>query len=267
MNTRLLLFIFFHLIASNANANSSFFDQSYRGWLWFEEKDQTHSVESKEKDRAKSRIPTKEEMKEARRQNEEFKEELDDLRAIMIRHPDNLDYIRLYKEKEKLMLDEAMVLTNNFMMVNFLNPDIADQLNNPQNIYGRNINKEEKKNSDFQRIKSLTNKVELFVFRNGSCGHCHLLEKHLNSFAIKYGFKVEAVSGDGSASSYFKTHNNREIIKELKLNIMPTVIVITNDSKQRFELARGAVSIPDLEDKALLLAELLDNQNKDRNDE
>ena len=43
---------------------------------------------------------------------------------------------------------------------------------------------------------------------------------------------------------------------------MPTVIAITRDSKQRFELARGAVSIPDLEDKALLLVEILDNQEK-----
>ena len=257
----LFLIVIIQIVAASANAKNSFFDQSYRGWLWFEEKAQRGNS-LKPTDKTKFSHPTKEEMQKARRDNEIFKEELDDLRAIMIRHPENLDYIRLYKKKEKLMLDGAMVLTNNFMMVNFLNPDIADQLNNPQNIYGRNIDKEEKKKSDFQKIKSLTSKVEIFVFRSGSCAHCHLLEKHLSSFAIKYGFQVEAVSEDGSDISYFKTYNNPEIIKQLKLNIMPTVIAITRDSKQRFELARGAVSIPDLEDKALLLVEILDNQEK-----
>lgn len=38
---------------------------------------------------------------------------------------------------------------------------------------------------------------------------------------------------------------------------MPTVIAVVNDTRERFELARGAVSIADLEDKALLLAKYL----------
>ena len=67
---------------------------------------------------------------------------------------------------------------------------------------------------------------------------------------------------DNSTSSYFKTHNNPAIIKQLQLSVMPTVIAVTKDSSMRFELARGAVSIPDLEDKALLLAEFLRNQHK-----
>jgi hypothetical protein len=87
-----------------------------------------------------------------------------------------------------------------------------------------------------------------------------VLEKHLNSFANKYGFKVEAVAADNSNSKYFKTHNSPELIKQLNLTVMPTVIAVTKDSAMRFELARGAVSIPDLEDNALLLAKYLRNE-------
>jgi len=239
----------------------NFFEQRYRGWLWFEEKEQD---ESKDKDLMKKQkspyLPSKEEIEKAKLDNEKFKEELADLRHLIIRYPDNLEFIRLYKEKEKQMLDGAMRLASNFAMVNFLRPDIADQLKNPQNIYGRNVAKSEKEKQDREIIKILTSKVELFVFRQDSCGHCSILEKHLSSFAKKYGFKVEAVSQDKSASSYFKTHNNPAIIKELALTVMPTVIAITKDSKMRFELARGAVSIPDLEDKALLLAEFLNSK-------
>lgn len=238
-------------------ANSNFFEQSYRGWLWFEEKEQDESLKQKPEQQNSAYVPTKEEMERAKRENEEFKEELENLRHMMIRYPDNINYIRLYKEKEQEMLNASMTLARNFAMANFLNPNLADNLEAPQNIYGRNVKKSEKQAKDKETIKLLTSKIELFVFREENCPHCPTLEKHLNSFANKYGFKVEAVSRDASSSIYFKTHNNPAIIKALSLEVMPTVIAITRDSKYRFELVRGAVSIPDLEDKALLLTEYL----------
>lgn len=234
-----------------------FFEQNYRGWLWFEQQEQEESAEHSHS------MPTKAQVHQAKLDNELFKLELEGLRHLMVRYPDNLGYIRLYKEKEKQMLDNAMTLATNFAMVNFLNPDIANQLLRPQNIYGRNIVKAEKEKTDQQIIGSLIDKVELFIFRQENCAHCSLLEKHLHLFAKKYGFKVEAVSADNSISNYFKTHNNPEIIKKLALRVMPTVIAVTKDSSQRFELARGAVSIPDLEDKALLLEEFLSKQQKE----
>jgi conjugal transfer pilus assembly protein TraF len=256
------LFILLQLVPAYAYAKQDFFNQSYRGWLWFEEKEKNPKDDLKPEQSGIAHIPTKQEMQQARRENEEFKEELENLRHMMIRYPDNINYIRLYKEKEQQMLDGAMVLARNFAMANFLNPNLADNLKAPQNIYGRNVAKSEKQDQDKQIIKSLTSKIELFVFRKANCAHCPLLEKHLNSFANKYGFNVEAVSADNSKSSYFKTHNNPAITKALNLQVMPTVIAVTRDSAMRFELARGAVSIPDLEDKALLLAEYLQTQQE-----
>jgi len=265
----ILTFLIITFAHSGFCQNGRFFEERYRGWLWFEEKERNESVnqESEQEQENTAYIPTKEEMKQARSDNEEFKEELEDLRHMMIRYPDNINYIRLYKEKEQKMLTGAMTLARNFAMANFLNPNLADNLNAPQNIYGRNVKKSEKQARDKQAIKSLIPKIELFVFREENCSHCPLLEKHLNSFANKYGFKVEAVSADNSQSKYFKTHNNPAITKALNLNVMPTVIAVTKDSSMRFELARGAVSIPDLEDKALLLADYLEKHKNTSKDE
>jgi thiol-disulfide isomerase/thioredoxin len=251
-----LILVILQGFSLSADAGQDFFNQRYRGWLWFEENEQIKPDE----DVSSKDVPSREEMKQAKLENERFKEELEDLRHMMIRYPDNLNYIRMYKEKEKQMLDGAMKLAKNFAMVNFLNPDIADQLKAPQNIYGRNVARDEKQQQESHIIKSLAGKVELFVFRQGGCAHCPLLEKHLNSFASRYGFKVEAVAQDNSSSDYFKTHNNPEIIRQLDLTVMPTVIAVTKDSAMRFELARGAVSIADLEDKAVLLAKFLHKQ-------
>ena len=259
---KIIIIIVLTLVSTIATAKQDFFNQSYRGWLWFEEKPKDEPAT--EQDIKKDDIPTKEEMEKAKRENEQFKEELENLRHMMIRYPDNINYIRLYKEKEQEMLNASMTLARNFAMTNFLNPHLADNLKAPQNIYGRNLNRSEKKAQDSQTIKSLTSKIELFVFREDNCPHCPVLEKHLNSFASKYGFKVEAVSADNSQSKYFKTHNNPAITKALNLNVMPTVIAVTKDSSMRFELARGAVSIRGLEEKSLLLNQYLEKyKNKD----
>ena len=245
----MVLFIFFQFIAATANAKENFFEQRYRGWLWFDE-----NVKEQEEFTEENQAPTLAQMEQAKKENEEFSRELDLLKHLAIRHPNNLEYIKLYKLKEKEMMDNAQVLGLNWIMANFLNPDIVDELKNPQNIYGRDIRNQQQENDDKATLQELATKVELFVFRQDNCLHCTTLEKHLNSFTTKYGFKIEAISPDHSKSSFFKTHTSPELIQALGLEIMPTVIAVVNESRQRFELARGGVSVVDIEEKALLLA-------------
>ena len=71
---------------------------------WFEENKQ----DDKQNVDKSSSLPTLEEMQQAKLENEQFKEELENLRHMMVRYPDNLNYIRLYKEKEKKM--QALLL-------------------------------------------------------------------------------------------------------------------------------------------------------------
>ncbi|MBY0533772.1 MAG: conjugal transfer protein TraF [Rickettsiaceae bacterium] len=248
----MVLFIFFQFIAAIANAKENFFEQRYRGWLWFDE-----NAKEQEEFTEENQAPTIAQMEQAKKENEEFSKELDLLKHLAIRHPNNLEYIKLYKLKEKEMMDNAQVLGLNWIMANFLNPDIVDELKNPQNIYGRDIRNQQQDNDEKATLQELATKVELFVFRQDNCLHCPTLEKHLNSFTTKYGFKIEAISPDHSKSPYFKTHTSLELIKALGLEIMPTVIAVVNESRQRFELARGGVSVVDIEEKALLLAKHL----------
>ena len=246
------LFVSLQLIAGTAYARESFFEQRYRGWLWFDE-----NAREQEEFTEENQAPTIAQMEQAKKENEEFAKELELLKHLAIRHPDNLEYIKLYKLKEKEMMDNAEVLGLNWLMANFLNPDIVDELKNPQNIYGRDIRNQQQQADDRATLQELATKVELFVFRQDNCPHCPTLEKHLSTFATKYGFKVEAISPDHSQSQYFKTHTSPELITALGLEVMPTVIAVVNEGRQRFELVRGGVSVVDIEEKALLLAKHL----------
>lgn len=251
-------------ITSDALANNKFFEQRYRGWLWFDESEKEDAVKEQkhDDDEDKIQLPTLEQMQEAKRDNEKFAQELEMLKHLAIRHPDNLEYIKLYKLKEKEMMDRAQLLGINWLMANFLNPEIVDELENPQNIYGRDIKKSQNKKTEESNLKDLSSKVELFVFRQDGCPYCSTLEKHLNTFANKYGFKVEAITPDNSQSRYFKSNSSPELVEALGLEVMPTVIAVVNDTRARFELARGAVSVADLEEKSLLLAKYINDQAK-----
>jgi len=94
------------------------------------------------------------------------------LRHTMVRYRDDINYIRLYKEKEQAMLNASMRLARNFDKANnSLNPHLADNLNAQQNIYGCNMKKSEEKASQVKIIQPLTNRIDIFAFREDNCPH------------------------------------------------------------------------------------------------
>lgn len=245
--TKLLMFLF----VSNYCYAGNFFEERYRGWLWFEEKEKEEILKQRQ-EQLMLQQKRQQEYAKARNEVEQFSKELEELKFMMIRYPENIEHVRKYKAKEALMLDGSLKLANSFRMVNFLYPETIDLIDNPINLYGRRIKEEIEQSDTTQKLKSLASKIELFVFFSSSCQYCHALEPVLNEFAKKYGFKVEAVSLDGTFSKFFKTHHNLELAKKLNLQKTPTIVAVTNDSKIRFELIRGAASMTELEEAGLL---------------
>lgn len=249
--TALIVWIPHNVIATEGN---NFFQQRYRGWLWFEETPKEEVTKLEEEQPAN---PTIEDMQRARAENEAFKEKLDLYRHLTVRYPDNIEYAKMFRVLENQMLEQAATLANSFMLANFLYPDLSGQMEAPANIYGRRIQKDLQEAENKEKISKIAKQVELFVFRKRGCMYCSTLEKHLYKFAHRYGFSVEAVSLDASDSEYFKTHHDQDIIAALSLEVMPTVIAVVVETKERFELARGAVAISNLEDASVMLYDYL----------
>lgn len=229
-------------------AKQNFWEQRYRGWLWFDERAQEEQESTQ--DTALNLVKLQQ---QAKAENEAFSQELELLRHLMIRHPENIEYVLMYKQKEQEMWERGSQVAQSWLMANFLNPDLVDELKYPQNLYGRAVKKQVEQEENRRKLQLLANKVDLFIFRQDDCVECPILERHLHFFAGKFAFTVEAISNDASSSEYFTTHHAPEMIKALQLNVLPSVIAVVKDTRARFELARGAVSVADLEDKALML--------------
>ena len=225
-----MIILLFLLISTSANAgNANFFNKRYRGWIWFEEQEKLAIKTAKEQER-QAELKKQQDIKKARAEVEKFAKELEDLRYMMIRYPDNVEHTRAFLQKQGQMMDNAIKLADTGRMANFLYPQDFNLIENPQNLYGRRIKQEQNQLSTEGKLKQLASKVELFLFFSKDCPYSESLAPVLHSFTKKYGFKCEAVSLDGSKSPYFKTHHNKELVEHLKLEQTPTVIAVTNDS-------------------------------------
>lgn len=255
----LVIFILLFGVTSNTLANNKFFEQRYHGWLWFEEsvKQETKNVEAS--------LPTPQEAEAA---IEVRKQALDNARNIMleaayrpnISKQEFLKAVENYRNLEQEMQFMALKVGIAWDETNLLNPEYLDELNHPSNMYGRK-KKEELDNIENAKIlRSLAANSEIFVIRSDSCGYCPDLEKYLDRFAKKYGFKVEAVSPDGSNSPYFKTTHSQELVLALGARTTPTVFLVAGNDNHRYQLAEGLVSIEALERRSLQAASLLEEQ-------
>nr|WP_254170333.1 conjugal transfer protein TraF [Rickettsia endosymbiont of Ixodes pacificus]AKS10407.1 hypothetical protein REIP_p545 [Rickettsia endosymbiont of Ixodes pacificus] len=244
--------------ASSLSANE-FFHQRYRGWLWFEEREQQKINEEIQQELEKAK-KQEQERAIARAEVEAFSKELDDLKYMMIRYPENLDHVYAYKKKEAEMLDSALKLDHSYRVVNLLHPNDVNHKENPVNLYGRKIHQQEEQKAKEEKIAELANKIELFFVFSSDCPYSLQVAPVVSQFAQKYKIETEALSTNGEKSQYFKTHFNQELINMLGIESVPSLILVTKDGKTRFEIARGALSFSELEEKMLLAHEILKDQ-------
>lgn len=241
--------------ASFVSANG-FFHQRYRGWLWFEQHEKQKINEDMQQELEKVQKQDQERAK-ARAEVEAFSKELDDLKYMMIRYPENLDHVYAYKKKEAEMLDAALKLDHSYRLVNLLHPNDVNHKANPVNLYGRKIRQQEEQKVQDEKIAEIADKIELFFVFSSDCPYSMQAAPVVSQFTQKYKIATEALSTNGKKSQYFKTHFNQELVNMLGIELVPSLILVTKDGKTRFEIARGAVSFSELEEKMLLAHEIL----------
>ena len=229
-----------------------FFDQRYRGWLWFEDKSQNRN-ELRQQETGDANTITPE---AAKAEIDRFAKELEELKFVMLARPTPLN-IKAYRDKEKQMWIQAEKLHDAWDMANFLYPEQQDLINNPVNVHGVKAKRALIEEENAKKIKELAKDFDLVLFFSDTCRYCGLLSPVLRTFGQKYGFNIEAIGKDGVSHEYFKTTSAPGLIERLGITAFPTVIAVSHDAKTAFELIRGYVSISELEEYSLLAVKYL----------
>src|ERR1700677_2525878 len=107
--TTLLLAHTFITTSAKATESSGFFNERYRGWLWFEEERQApwlHQEKSERQETEEQELITPE---EAKAEIEHLAKELDDAKYVMLARPTPQN-IKAYMEKEAIVWKNIGVL-------------------------------------------------------------------------------------------------------------------------------------------------------------
>jgi conjugal transfer pilus assembly protein TraF len=252
--------VMINLLASfcYANEKNSFYEQRYRGWLWFEE-NKNSSTKRKKNSKAEAGNITPAKAKE---EVERFAKELENLKYVMLARP-TVENVKAYRDKEEQMWTGAMKLYDSATMANFLYPEQRDLINNPVNVHAVKAKRQFDYEEDEKRIKQFAKDFDLVLVFNSACKYCELLSPVLQSFSIKYGFNIEAISVDGSQHPYFKTSYLPDLVKNLGIDAFPVVIAVGNNEEiEPFELIRGYVSISELEEYSVLASKYLEEKQQ-----
>ena len=180
------LFIFFQLIAANANAKGSFFEQSnqYKGFYWFEREQKPSQNNTQE-----YQMPTAE---EAAASIEARKKTLDEARNQMVAVGFDQDAplsakrqaVINYKKLEMGMWDGALSLVDASDMANFTNPEIADNQTQPTNVFGVKLQRQVEAEQNIVSIMEFAKEFDLLLFADESCRYCREFAPYLRDLSI-----------------------------------------------------------------------------------
>ena len=229
-------------------SNGSFYqgNNKYKGFYWFETPElQKHKNTNSNSEDGKElfKYPTPE---EAGRAIAERKKQLDDARNIMSElsfrndvPPEVLrDAIIKYKKLEIKMYDSAINLVYTSEMANFTNPELSNLNEIPTNVFANKIKRKEEQKEIINTIKQFANEFDLLLFTSSTCTYSKAFLPVATNFASTHGFTLDTAPLDSSEG---------KIAQSLGIKATPTLVAISKDSKELFEISRGMSSISELE--------------------
>jgi DNA polymerase I-like protein with 3'-5' exonuclease and polymerase domains len=251
-NIAMFLLIGLMVLPSMALAESGFFEQRYRGWLWFEEKEALSGLKAGASTASRAEANEEITVEEAKGEVESIIKELEDLRYVYLAWP-NFRTQKAYRDKLGEIMDRGIRMQQLWDEQNFIEPEYRDLVNSPENVFAVKLNRKIKAQAEKEIIKQFAKDYELVFFYRKSCPRSSEFEPVLKSFGDTYQIKIEAVSVDGSESKYFPRSStiSQKMIEKLGISATPTVIAIRKDARKAFELIRGFVTLSELEENTV----------------
>jgi len=214
-------------------------DDRYRGFYWFE--DDKNNPQAT--DLRSFYYP---DAVEAQKSIEARRQAMDDARAQMVelgfRENTPPSVLRAaivkYKKLEAAMHEGVLRLVAASEEANLTNPEIADVINFPTNVFANKLKRKIDEQEKDEIIRSFAKKFDLVLFASSSCPYSLAFVPVITDFASRYGFALETTS---------LSSKEGKLAVSLDIKHTPTLVAVSKDGKQLFELARGLQSASELE--------------------
>ena len=223
----------------------SFFGRHAEGWHWYEQPP-VFKTQKRKSLKHPSLRTSSETLKAFRRKVEELKET-----AVM---DPSFENVRSYMEIQKILLDRASRFSQRWLEVVYRTPHLDYTLKHPVASAARHVYLDEQKREMEDQIKALSKTYGLFFFFSSSCAYCRTFAPIVKRFSEVHGWKVLAISTDGSRLSEFpeaKTDNGAS--KALGVKALPALLAVDPVSGNTIPLSYGMSTLDQIEDRIRVL--------------
>jgi conjugal transfer pilus assembly protein TraF len=232
---KLCIIISFLFVSLNALAQN-FYDQRYRGWFWYEDRQEK---EQQTKEMTESFISPQ----AARDEMEQLAIELEEKKFVMFARPTPVN-VKSYREKEGELWKKAEKLEESWYQANFRYPELNDGIKEPENVYAVKAQRALKAEQLKSDVREFARYFDLIAFFKNDCRYCHEFAPVFGDFVKEFGFESETVMLD-DASQRLK---GEALFNRLGMEpVTPMIVAISKDGSTAFELQRGFVTLNQLE--------------------
>lgn len=238
------IYLFFAFVPSPGNAG--FIERKAEGWHFYESIVKPEPKKEEEKNEETV-------VKGAAEQLEDFKKELDRLKAVAIMQP-SYENVKAYMKIQKELVDKSSRFASRWQEVIYTTPSLDYTVQHPTSQAGRHVYLAEKKKNMDLEVQSLSQTHGLFFFFSGSCAYCKKFAPIVLDFAQRYGWGVIAVSTDGSRLPEFPDAvDDNGIASKLGVEFVPSLFAVNPESQEVIPLSHGFSSQDQILDRIRVL--------------
>ena len=245
--------------AGFANAYSEFYQESRRGWYWYEQqakpaRNNKHTPSELISPELVSPEDTSKQT--ALEELNQFKEELEERKAKMIMRP-SIENTREFIKYQNEMYNKAGKVSQNIREVMLVYPELNIAREIPISDTGIKIRKKVEKIQNKELLKEFAKRFKLLFFYKASCSYCVPFAEVLEVFGYRYGFKVASVAIDGKSMEKFPASQNAKLTERFHISTTPTLFAYSEELGIAVPISQGFLAIDELENNAVYVASKL----------
>lgn len=240
--------IIFALLLISCQVHGQFIDRKAEGWHFYEEAFKEPGLD-KEKEEELKTAPVLGPLQKLKK----FKEKVERLKAIAVMEP-TFENVQAYMVIQKELMSKSSLFAKKWLEVVYTTPELDYSLKHPTSQTARHVYLDNKKMEMDTQIQRLSRTHGLFFFFSNSCAYCKHFATIVKAFSERYGWKVMAISTDGSVLPEFPDAVvDNGTARKLGVQFVPTLLAVNPVTEEVTPLSHGMSSQDQILDRIRVL--------------
>ncbi|MEY3106590.1 MAG: hypothetical protein RIT35_756 [Pseudomonadota bacterium] len=246
-----------NIVLADQIKKPSFYDDSERGWYYYESLKKKKLKEQKEQDEKQVHSPKN--SPQILQQLEQVQQILEIKKAKLVLEP-TIENARDFMTYQKRVFDNADQVSKVWQEALLKYPELDSRIENPVDQQAIKIKYAEDDKTESRKINEFAQHFKLILFYKSDCKYCQAFNPILKEFVLKYNFKVTGLNlsqtgltPSGSTYGEFPVEHNRQLAEQLKIASAPMLVAVNLEHNLYIPIAQGYLPENELKRNVLLV--------------